>query len=177
MNKENLIGISWGSYKVKSKLDFKGKKGRTLWICECKCGRTRHITTNDVNRRKAKQCLNCANRKYVGKISGSFYMHIKHSAIARNIEFNITQEEMWDLYQEQNGKCKLSGIDINFADTSQEYKKDRLTTASLDRRNSSLGYIKDNVQWVHKDINMMKQKFPQEYFIQMCKNIAENNNA
>lgn len=172
---EDLVGEEWGSYEVKAKLDFNGNNGKTLWLCECKCGRTRHVTTSDVKRRKAKQCLNCANRKYVGKISGNFYCHIKHSAAARKLDFEVTQEELWSLYLNQNGKCKLSGMSIDFADTLKEHKEERLTTASLDRIDSSKGYVIDNVQWLHRDINMMKQRFSQEYFINICKHIAENN--
>jgi hypothetical protein len=57
----------------------------------------------------------------------------------------------------------------------KEHKEERLTTASLDRIDSSKGYVIDNVQWLHRDINMMKQRFSQEYFINICKHIAENN--
>ncbi len=48
------------------------------------------------------------------------------------------------------------------------------TSASLDRIDSSLGYIEENVQWVHKDVNMMKRIYDNNYFIKMCKLIAEN---
>lgn len=45
----------------------------------------------------------------------------------------------------------------------------------LDRIDSSKGYIEGNVQWVHKDVNMMKQNYSQKYFIEMCKKIYETN--
>lgn len=48
-------------------------------------------------------------------------------------------------------------------------------TASLDRIDSSKGYVEGNVHWVHKDINIMKWDFPLETFIKMCKFVAENN--
>jgi len=56
--------------------------------------------------------------------------------------------------------------------------KDRTISgnASLDRIDSSIGYVNDNVQWVHKDINMMKRIYTQEYFIYLCKLVSENNN-
>lgn len=50
------------------------------------------------------------------------------------------------------------------------------TTASIDRIDSSNGYIEDNIQWVHKDVNMMKQKMTNIELIEMCKLIVENNN-
>lgn len=50
--------------------------------------------------------------------------------------------------------------------------KSELSDKSLDRIDSKKGYVVGNVQWVHKDINRMKNTFPQDYFIQVCKQIA-----
>jgi len=48
-------------------------------------------------------------------------------------------------------------------------------TASLDRIDSSKGYIEGNVQWVHRKINMMKQSYTQEEFIELCQAVVRNN--
>jgi len=45
-------------------------------------------------------------------------------------------------------------------------------TASIDRINNSRGYLKGNIQLVHKDINFMKGKMSQDDFIKMCKLVA-----
>jgi len=37
-----------------------------------------------------------------------------------------------------------------------------------------MGYIKGNVQWVLKDINMMKQQYSQSRFIELCKMVTKN---
>jgi hypothetical protein len=50
-----------------------------------------------------------------------------------------------------------------------------LTTASLDRIDSSKGYIEGNVQWIHKHINKMKNNFNESYFIEICKKISQKN--
>ena len=47
-------------------------------------------------------------------------------------------------------------------------------TASLDRIDSNLSYIKDNVQWIHKDLNRMKNEFSQDRFIEVCKAVFEH---
>jgi hypothetical protein len=44
-----------------------------------------------------------------------------------------------------------------------------------DRIDSSKGYVVGNIQWVHKHINKMKNKYPQDHFIEMCRLVAENN--
>lgn len=96
---------------------------------------------------------------------------IERNAKNRNISFNISIEYLWELYIAQNRKCNLSRIPIKFDSEC------RLSdgTASLDRISSSNGYIEGNVQWIHKDINLMKNYFNQDFFIDICKKIAYYN--
>ena len=47
-------------------------------------------------------------------------------------------------------------------------------TASLDRIDSSKGYIEGNVQWVHKSVNIMKCDFSSDIFIGICNQISNN---
>ena len=78
------------------------------------------------------------------------------------------------IYIAQDMKCALSGIPIVFAN-SMKLVQSGNTTASIDRKDSNIGYIEDNVQWVHKDINMMKQKMSNSELIKYCKLIVEYN--
>ena len=48
-------------------------------------------------------------------------------------------------------------------------------TASLDRIDSSKGYIEGNVQWVHKRVNLMKGNMSTENFIEWCNLVVKNN--
>ena len=74
---------------------------------------------------------------------------------------------------QQNYKCSLSGVDLFF---HKKGRKNRSTgTISLDRIDSSKGYIKGNVQWVHKTINKIKLKLSNSEFKYWCKLVAENN--
>ncbi len=123
-----------------------------------------------------KLCKKCSNRKtenshrgWINGIRVSWFNKYKLSAEVRNLEFSITPEYVANLYQEQNHKCALSGIELIFPDVG-------LTgiTASLDRINSNLPYIEGNIQIVHKHINMMKQQHSNDYFIEMCKKVAQN---
>jgi len=43
---------------------------------------------------------------------------------------------------------------------------------SIDRIDNSKGYIEGNVQWVHKLANLMKNKFTDEEYIEMCEKVA-----
>jgi hypothetical protein len=47
-------------------------------------------------------------------------------------------------------------------------------TASLDRIDSSKGYIEGNLQWVHKNINMLKGNMLDNTFIEWCHKISKH---
>lgn len=123
------------------------------------------------------ECSRGATFKGYEMISGEFWALIKSSAEKREIPFEITIEEAWDKF---DGKCSLTGLPIKFesrAVRNRDVDTRKLRTASLDRINSSRSYAKDNVQWVHKDVNIMKNRFPQEYFINVCKLISNKNES
>jgi len=58
----------------------------------------------------------------------------------------------------------LSGIDLVF-----RKGRNKVQTASLDRIKSNKHYTLDNIQWVHKDINIMKGKLPEYVLLDYCK--------
>ena len=93
---------------------------------------------------------------------------IKKQAMRRGIEFSITMEEIGDLFETQNGKCALSGVNL----TLKKNTTDTTQTASLDRKDSKKGYVIDNLQWIHKDLNKLKSDFTQSEFIEMCLKVA-----
>jgi hypothetical protein len=45
-------------------------------------------------------------------------------------------------------------------------------TASFDRIDSLKGYQADNIQWVHVMVNMCKNKYPQDKFLEMCRAVT-----
>ena len=104
-------------------------------------------------------------------LCGFSWCRVLNGAKIRGIQVGITIKQAWDLYEKQNRKCALSGADIIFAKTTDRYVHGE-QTASLDRIDSSKGYIEGNVQWVHKDVNKMKMDCDQAVFIQWCKQIA-----
>jgi len=104
------------------------------------------------------------------EISLTYFNGVKISAERRNIPFNLTIKDLWDLFLKQDRKCALSNLLLDF---TYGNKRKYRGNASLDRIDSTKGYIKDNVQWVHKDINFMKQNFEQSYFINMCNGVSK----
>jgi hypothetical protein len=144
---------------------------------KCCCNLTEKlINISDIESGRSKSCRRCSG--YIGykDLSGVFWNNIKRGAISRNLEFNITIEQAYNLLEKQNFKCKLSNLDIflhrNYSQGFREHQ-----TASLDRIDSNKGYVIDNIQWIHSDINIMKNNYNQDYFIKMCKLISGNNNS
>lgn len=105
------------------------------------------------------------------KISGGYFSRLKILAARRNLSFNVTPEYLMSVFNNQNRKCVFSGVELNFNhDMNQNYQ-----TASLDRIDPDIGYEQGNLQWVHKDINIMRNAFSVEDFLRYCKLVAEHN--
>jgi len=102
--------------------------------------------------------------------------NLKNNARNRNIEINITKQDIIDLYHLQNGKCKLTNREM----THILYELDRGVghrynyNISVDRINSSLPYTRDNIQLVCSIINIIKWDLPQKELIESAKAIYEN---
>lgn len=130
-------------------------------------------------------CKSCAtkvaNAKKIGKdkstfgdLGGVFANMTKKEARRRNLEYSVTNEYLWNLFLKQGKKCALTGLDITLSHKlKNKCPNYDLITASLDRIDSSKGYIKDNIQWVHKVINIMKNTLTNEQFIFMCTKVSE----
>ena len=70
-----------------------------------------------------------------------------------------------ELYQQQKGKCAISGVDIVLVNKIKNNNVDwSVVTASLDRIDSSIGYIETNVQPVCNICNKMKLTQTEEEF-------------
>ena len=177
---EDITGRSFGSWKVIEQIDNRKVK------CECQCFNKTlaTITRSNLfggNCNMCRFCRRATNSKKqwtgFGEISGHRWAAIKQCASKRALDFNITIEYVWDLFQRQNGVCALSGMEIGF---KQPFSKSRITgivgddTASLDRIDSSKGYIQGNVQWVHKDLQKMKWDFNEQYFLEVCRKVVKN---
>ena len=104
-------------------------------------------------------------------MSHNFWNMILLNAQSRNIKVEITAEEAYQKFLGQNGLCAISGVKTTFPPTTNKRK---LGTASLDRKDSTKPYTKDNIQWVHKIINKMKMDLSEETFSEWCKIVTEH---
>lgn len=175
--RQNLVGNLYGHLTVVELVEQ--RDGCQYWKCKCDCGnetvvRHSHLTCHTI---RSCGCVHLyLQEKHphwvgIGKISGSYLNQLKRSAKKRRLEITITKQELWDKFLKQDQKCALTGVDLKF--DSCVRKRDG--NASLDRIDSSKGYYTDNVQWVHKIVNVMKQDLDEKEFFGWCKLICERN--
>lgn len=105
-----------------------------------------------------------------GNLGNQFVSRTICRARNSNIIFNVTTEELWNLYIEQRGLCNITGLKINLP----KFSRDKNWTASIDRIDSSKYYTLDNIQWIHKDINEMKWILNMNNFRYWCELIIKN---
>jgi len=165
------IGQKIGNYTI-TELVGKTRWDVPKWKCRCGCGAERVITQAGLNKKENKGgCRNCRLRSY-GEMHLRYFHNLRRKAGYRKIKWSLTPKYIWELFIKQKKKCALSGMEICFVRNFRNHKDQ---TASLDRIDSSKGYTKDNVQWVHKKINFMKQALGDQEFITFCRKVTENN--
>lgn len=166
-----IVGQRIGSWEVVDPMIVVDRYAKLL--CRCICGRIeRLVDCYSLASGTSTQCEKCGNSmkldrnpawKGHGTITGKYIGRTERRAKLIGLKYDLSPEFLLILLEKQNYKCALSGLDIHFNDD----------TASLDRIDSSQGYLEDNTQWVHKDINRMKNLYNQDYFIFMCKRVVD----
>jgi hypothetical protein len=161
-------------------LRFRSMKNNTAhWECFCECGNTKIVSTGHLG--KSTNSCGCLKReKRIASfekagirykdISGHYWSSIKQAARLREIDFAIEMQDAWHVWELQEGICVLSGEKLSFAD----WRSKKEQTASLDRIVSTQGYTKDNIQWVHKRINEMKNDDSDVDFVEWCAKVIRH---
>jgi len=124
-------------------------------------------------------CKSCSNkvtenchRGWYRSIRISWYEMFAKCALTRGIDWMITIDDVANLYLAQNKKCALTGLDIEFPESCHPQN----CPASIDRIDSKKPYTSDNIQLVLKMVNMMKGRYSQKEFIDICLSVAKHIN-
>ena len=151
----------------------------TYWLCRCDCGKEHKVKRSSLLRGEVKSC-GCGHNKVkeqsphwkgYGDIYGDTVSNFQRSAKRRGLDFDLDAKYLWELFQKQNGKCYISGIELKLKTRASRHD----SNASLDRIDSSKGYIKGNVGWVYEPINHMKWDMSLTEFLNTCKQITNYN--
>lgn len=142
-------------------------RGKYYYYYKCRCGQTGTIRKCAIKERK--RCKKCRDKEFYKGLCPKYYYRTRGRAILLKRDFSISPEYIMTIFCNQNGKCALTGIDLILPNSENGTK----CTASLDRIDSSKGYIEGNVQWVHKKVNIMKRDMSDEEFIEICNKVSK----
>jgi hypothetical protein len=161
----------------------------TTVVCEV-CNKSFDKPTNEYNRsirvgRKffcSRSCSGTAYvshlKKYAGQytsnlISGSskddysdFRVYLRRSR-NRFKEVSVTLDDLKRVWDNQSGICVYTGVKL--IRPSETKENDPNYTASLDRIDSSKGYVKGNIQFISMAANYAKNKMTHEKMLEFCK--------
>jgi len=160
-----LEGEQFGDWTVKKRL-ANTKENKSMWLCECKCGKESEVLGSNLATGKSKCCFDCGHKRtvFAKAIPSSWWYKTMDQARTRGIQWDLTEEAALDLLERQEYRCVFTRLPLTF----------KPMVASLDRIDSAKSYCVDNVQWVHKHINIMKYRYSQDYFVEMCCLVAQN---
>jgi hypothetical protein len=114
---------------------------------------------------------------------------LKASAYNAKAKWQLTPDDCQKLFDEQQGRCYFTGVPLELEVTTKYGPSKRSPgrmhttynskglTASLDRINPSLGYVRENVRLVHKVVNLMRKDRSDEDFIAWCSLVAQGDMA
>jgi hypothetical protein len=116
-------------------------------------------------------CINCINtinetkpEIVVKSILDSRFRAAKRRSKTSNLEFTITQDDLWNLWVQQNGKCAYSGVSLGLL-------PDKDTVVSIDRIDSSLGYTPTNTALCCFSVNSIKTNWSKTKMLEWIKAI------
>ena len=182
-----LLHIS-GVKRLKNAIN---NKHTVIWMysCQCDCGNICDVGWPDIAAKRSTKCFDChfkecvlnsqrcisnfknknSNYKGTNDIPHIFFSRAKKGAENRDIEFNISIEDMQNQWDVQKGLCYYTGIPLIFYMTKNIDRRENLSfKASLDRIDSNLGYTKENIAWTTKTINCTKLDLTKKAFLKMC---------
>ncbi len=167
--------------RFKKEYDRQIKRGRSKFYCNNTC-------SSKDNPALVKQTDYCKNHpqevrlklinspNYHGRIKDEFSPFLKYiSKIKqRNQSFHssreteITAEYLKEIWDKQNGVCPYTGLKMQLRDYS---KPSSPANASVDRIDSTKGYIRDNIEFVCMSVNYAKNEFSKQEMLIFFKSI------
>lgn len=151
--------------------------------CRCDCGQETYVREYMLISGGKRSCgclrtdLVIQRAKAKGVWSKYFplqYMsNFRKNARIRDIDWGITIYDLDIIYERQNGKCYYTGQTLTLPDckTDGQYQKTSFNV-SIDRIDSDIGYIPDNICLCLKQVNVCKHILHRDNFIKLCHEIA-----
>lgn len=163
-----LLCTSCGEYKDQSlfskRKNIPHRYDRGYFCLEC-AAKSHHRLYK--NRRPSKV-------KYLNTIDGfikSIVQHAKNRKKSKEYGYDLDFNYIMDMYNNQDGLCAISNVRMTTISGSGIIN----TNLSIDRIDSSIGYLKGNIQLVCRIVNLMKSDMSSKEFYLWCNMISKNN--
>lgn len=148
------------------------KKGRKNF-CSRSCSikyRNSLLKGQPVSEKRLEHLKNICNNR---RDEFTPFRYTYRNAKKRFKEFDLELQDLADLWEEQKGICPYSKIKLKLP-TYTDTLKDKVERASLDRIDSSKGYIKGNIQFIATNINYMKAQLSHDQFKTFLDTVVKN---
>jgi len=133
----------------------------------------RHSQTEDGYHSWCKNCCTAGNVKSRAKQNSTiegranvFLRNAKIAAAKRKHPFTLVLSDIVECWSLQNSVCAYSGRKMTL-------ESGRLNTVSIERIDSTKGYVPENTILVCQAINRMKSDFEYEDFYALCKDVVQ----
>lgn len=127
-----------------------------------------------------RTCKLCRSKRKVEIFTSSHfrflktvYVQLRYSRQKQGISWKIIPEDLYELWEEQRGRCALSGEQL----TLERGQGGLETNVSVDRIDPKGVYEKKNIQLVAKRVNLMKHTMNETEFLQWVLKIYKNSHG
>lgn len=162
---------------------FKPKEG----VCEI-CGERFIYRASSVDGKRKKTCSrDCHNKrraKYQANLVNKDFKHfltklarsVRTRAARENIRYDLSTDFILNLFAEQNGKCKMTGVPFEL---NQRRGRTNISPRlpSIDKIEPAKGYIKSNVQLVCFMYNQAKDVWTDNDVLKFAKALVAHQKA
>jgi hypothetical protein len=160
--------VIWYSFFIK-KFSLKIMANK---ICE-RCKKSLQKADFEKQRTHCRQCVlaerNITKSSSPYKYLKNLWSHLKYSREKEEaMRFEITPEQLDELWDKQGGRCALSGVFMTWHKGGEK----RNTNVSIDRIDPNIEYILTNIQLVCWRVNLIKHTMSEDELYWWCKNIV-----
>lgn len=179
---KNMFMYDFKGSKPIKKIEIKSKHGRNQWECLCKCGDVFSKEETEIRKilkaGKIVQCRKCAIKANTEKRTlpsnlgekRRVYLTYKNNARTRNLNFNLSEEEFYEIITKS---CYYCGKEP-YVHNGKPRNGAPFIRTGIDRIFSTKGYNIDNTISCCTDCNWMKKDTPQQEFINHIEKIYNN---
>ena len=179
----NLTGLKIGKLTVIGISEFRNKHNRIMWDCICDCGNKKSIPADMLNKTlrgetgsKSCGCLrNNAHNKIKDRLDACYRQIYNSTIVKRSKRKGLDDYIDFNLFKElANKNCTYCGDEPNNCFTDRLNKNYKVKYSGIDRIDSNIGYIKNNVVPCCNKCNTAKSILSQNEFKDLIIKIYNN---